>query len=232
MIFTKPLLAATLLRRYKRFLADVRLADGTVLTVHCPNSGSMLGCAAPGIPACLSAADNPKRKYRHTLEMVKPRECWVGINTARSNDLVAEAVGLGLIRELIRCTKMEREVVSSPGTRLDFRFWDGDRPLFMEVKNCTLAEKGNALFPDAVTSRGTRHLRELIALRHQGARAIIFYLVQRTDTERFMPAARIDPLYAATLGTAVQNGVEVLAYQAEVRPESINVTRPLPVVAS
>ncbi len=99
----------------------------------------------------------------------------------------------------------------------------------MEVKNCTLAENHDALFPDAVTSRGTRHLRELVTLRHQGARAIIFYLVQRTDTNRFMPAARIDPIYAATLREAVREGVEVLAYQAEVRPESIQVIRSLPV---
>lgn len=230
MIFPKPLIAATLLRRYKRFLADVRLPDGTVLTVHCPNSGSMLGCAAPGIAACLSESDNPKRKYRHTLEMVKPEECWVGINTARTNDLVEEAFRQGLIEELTGCDKLRREVVSSPGSRLDFQMQEGDRPVFMEVKNCTLAENGNALFPDAVTSRGTRHLRELITLRESGARAIIFYLVQRTDTWRFTTAAHIDPLYAATCAEASKRGVEILAYQAEVTPASILVTGALPVL--
>ncbi|MEJ2691162.1 MAG: DNA/RNA nuclease SfsA, partial [Deltaproteobacteria bacterium] len=199
MIFPKPLIAATLLRRYKRFLADVRLGDGTELTVHCPNSGSMLGCADPGIAARISTSDKPNRKYPHTLEMVKPRECWVGINTSRTNDLVEEAVREGLIRELRHCEKLQREVHSSPETRLDFHFIEEGRQVFMEAKNCTLAENGNALFPDAVTSRGTKHLRELVSLRHQGARSIIFYLVQRMDVERFMAAANIDPTYAAAL---------------------------------
>ena len=230
MNFPKPLIAATLLRRYKRFLADVRLTDGIVLTAHCPNSGSMLGCADPGIAAYLSESDNPKRKYRHTLEMVKPQECWVGINTSRTNDLVEEAVRQGVIKELAHCAKLRREVVSSPGSRLDFQFDERGRTVFMEVKNCTLAEDGTALFPDAVTSRGTKHLRELMALRQKGCRAIIFFLVQRIDTKRFTAAARIDPLYAATLAEAVQTGVEVLAYQAVVTPASINVTQPLPVV--
>lgn len=230
MIFPRPLITATLLRRYKRFLADVRLSDDSVLTVHCPNSGSMLGCATAGIAACLSESDNPKRKYRHTLEMVKPHECWVGINTARTNDLVEEAARQGLIGELAHCKKLRREVVTSPGNRLDFQFDEAGRQVFMEVKNCSLAENGSALFPDAVTSRGTRHLRELMALRQKGARAIIFYLVQRSDTVRFMAAAHIDPLYTATLAEAAKRGVEILAYQAEVTPFSISVTRPLKVV--
>jgi len=228
MLFRQPLQQVTLLRRYKRFLADVRTADGTVLTVHCPNSGSMLGCAAPCIAACISDSGNPKRKYRYTLEMVRPQACWVGINTARTNDLVEEALRCGTISELAGFSDLRREVRTSAGSRLDFELFFGSHRLFLEVKNCSLAKNGHAMFPDAVTSRGTKHLRELMALRKAGFRAVIFFCIQRQDATFFTPAAEIDPVYAASLRQAAEAGVEPLAYRATVSPVEIRIEDPCP----
>jgi len=217
-----------LIRRYKRFLADVERSDGSKLTIHCPNSGSMRSCSAPGSLICFSTSDNPKRKYPHTLEMVKVNGSWVGVNTSLTNALVAEAIAAGTIAELTDIETIQREVRTSEGNRLDLLVIAGGKKCYIEVKNCSLVENDCALFPDAVTSRGTKHLNELARLVEAGYTGIIFYLVQRGDAMRFEPAVTIDPLYAATLVEVYRKGVQILVYQAEVTPESIEVVRSLP----
>ena len=230
MYFTSKLEQAVLIRRYKRFLADVRLPDGSTLTIHCPNSGSMRSCSEPGSLVCFSQSNNPKRKYPHTLEMIHVGATWVGINTSRTNTIVAEAILKGEIAEVIEFDELKREVKTSEGSRLDIMLTAGDHKTYIEVKNCSLVDDGYALFPDAVTARGTKHLNELIRLVKDGHTGIIFYLIQRLDADRFKPAADIDPLYAATLRTAANQGVLVIAYQAAVTPESINVVKRVPVI--
>ncbi len=221
---------ATLLRRYKRFLADVRLPDGNMLTIHCANSGSMRSCSESGSPVCFSTSNNPKRKYPQTLEMVWNGETWIGVNTSRTNSIVAEALADGIIQELVNFDTLQREVNTSQGSRLDILLKTGEKKTYVEVKNCSLVENGIALFPDAVTARGTKHLKELCRLVKQGHRGVIFFLVQRSDAERFSPAMNIDLLYAKTLSSVHALGVEILAYQAQVQPESIEIVRKLPVI--
>ncbi len=221
---------ATLLRRYQRFLVDVRLADGTTTTAHCANTGSMLSCSTPGSPVCLFQATNPKRRYPLGLEMVQVGGTWVGVNTARANALVVEALEAGQISEYAGFDRLRREVTTSPHTRLDLELTVEGRGSFIEVKNCSLAEGGVARFPDAVSARGSRHLAELSRLAATGCDACIFFLVQRLDADRFAPADHIDPAYGQALRRAKAAGVRVLAYQAAVSPVAIEVVRRLPVV--
>lgn len=228
MQFTEPLKPATLIRRYKRFLADLCLPDGRTRTVHCPNSGSMKTCSEPGSPVYYSRSPNPGRTYPHTLEMVASEGTWVGINTGRSNTIVAEALLRGSITEIAPVESLKKEVRTSTGNRLDLVAVSNSVDTYIEVKNCTYVEDRCALFPDAVTARGTKHLQELTRLAQAGRRAVIFFLVQRLDADRFAPAGNIDPLYAETLSTAQAQGVEVLAYQAAVSPTAIDIVRPLP----
>ncbi|BCL62281.1 sugar fermentation stimulation protein [Desulfomarina profundi] len=228
MQFDAPLLPATLIRRYKRFLADVRLENGETLTVHCPNTGTMLSCSTPGSPVRLSISDNPKRKYPHTLEMVRDNGTWVGVNTSRTNKLVIEAIQRGLVPELSPFDAIRAEVKTSAGSRLDLMVSRGEKRTYVEIKNCSLAENGCAMFPDAKTVRGTKHLNELIRLKNEGHQTCIFFLVQRMDADRFSPASHIDPVYGETLMKANREGVQILVYQAEVTPEEITVVRNLP----
>lgn len=228
MQFDPPLLTATLIKRYKRFLADVRLEDGRIITVHCPNTGTMLSCSTPGSPVCLSVSDNPKRKYPHTLEMVKDNDTWVGVNTSRTNTLVVEAVRKGLVPELSPFEDIRTEVKTSAGSRLDLMITRGREKTYVEIKNCSLAQNGCAMFPDAKTERGTKHLNELIRLKKEGHKTCIFFLVQRMDADRFSPASHIDPLYGKTLEEALKEGVLILVYQAEVTPAGINIAGSLP----
>lgn len=229
MEFEAPLQHGTLIRRYKRFLADIRLDDGTEITAHCPNSGSMRSCSEPGSQVCISRSDNPGRKYPLTLEMVHNGKTWIGVNTSRTNQIVAEAIERGQIQELSKFSALKREVKTSAGSRLDLLLETTAGQTYIEVKNCSLAENGVALFPDAVTTRGSKHLRELQRLVKEGHRGIIFFLVQRLDCSSFSPAAAIDPTYSTTLGEVYRSGVEILAYQARVSPESITVVCSLPV---
>ncbi|MFZ5771404.1 MAG: DNA/RNA nuclease SfsA [Thermodesulfobacteriota bacterium] len=225
----KNLLSASLKKRYKRFLADVVLADGSELTVHCPNTGSMRGCLAPGNPVMLSRSDSSARKYPFTLEMIQVHGCWVGINTGRTNHLVREAMENGVITDFGEISRIVPEVRVSAASRLDFLLLRGTEKIYVEVKNCTLVEGGRAMFPDAITSRGTKHLLELAELARGGHGAAIFFCVQRMDGEVFAPAAHIDPLYARTLREIVSQGVRVLAYQALVGPGEIRLTHALPI---
>lgn len=227
MLFTPPLTFGTLIKRYKRFLADIRLEDGSTLTVHCPNTGSMRSCSTPGNPVAISRSNNPKRKYPHTLEMIKEGDCWVGVNTSLTNSLVAEAIESGVISEFANAETLKREVKVSAGSRLDLAIATEGKTTFIEIKNCSMLKDSCAMFPDAVTARGTKHLNELISLHQEGHGACIFFLVQRMDATSFSPARHIDPLYAETLHLAQQAGVQVLAYQADVSPTGINVVNRL-----
>ena len=228
MKFTTPLIHGHLIKRYKRFLADVELPDGEVITVHCPNTGTMLSCSTPGSPVALSVSDNPKRKYPHTLEMVQENSIWIGVNTSRTNGLVADAILDGRVTEFAGVDRIKREVKTSDHTRLDLLLFSGTEEIYVEVKNCSLAENGCAMFPDAVTTRGTKHLNELIRLKSDGKQSCIFFLVQRMDADRFAPASHIDTIYAKTLIEAAAKGVMVLAYQADVNPEAIVIKHSLP----
>ncbi|MBM9606226.1 DNA/RNA nuclease SfsA [Desulfopila inferna] len=228
MIYKNKLIAATLIKRYKRFLADVVLEDGQTSTVYCPNTGSMRGCAVPGSRVYLSRSGNIKRKYPLTLEMIRVEKTWVGVNTGLTNRIVVEALQRGDIAEISEIETIQREVTVSPGSRLDVLVVSGGRKIFIEIKNCTLVEKRVAMFPDAVTARGTRHLLELARLCEQGHEGVIFFLVQRGDAEIFRPAAHIDPLYAEVLRQVCESGVKILVYQAQVEPRGISVLKSLP----
>ena len=229
-----PLVEGHLIRRYKRFLADVGLADGAMVTAHCPNTGSMLGCAEPGARVWLSRSVNPKRKYPLTWELVEvDAGILVGINTARSNTLVREAIEDGVITELFGYSSIRSEVrFGNERSRVDL-FLGGrtHRPCFVEVKNVTAAVSGGvALFPDAVTARGTKHLRELAGVVADGGRAVLCFSVQRQDAEEVRPADNIDPLYGRTLREVLAAGVEAVAYKAEVSTEAIRLRWRIPVV--
>lgn len=228
MIFDSELIPATLVKRYKRFLADVILDDNSAITVYCPNTGSMRSCSTPGSRVYLSRSDNQKRKYPHTLEMIKEGTTWVGVNTSLTNRIVAGAIENGDVAEFLDIDSIRQEVKTSAKTRLDLLLRRGEQKIYVEIKNCSLVENGVAMFPDAVTSRGTKHLRELAELVQQGYGGVIFYLVQRDDAVSFRPAAHIDPVYAEVLTEVLKKGVDVLVYQAKVGLESIRVVRSLP----
>lgn len=225
-----PLTAGTLIRRYKRFLADVLLEDGSSVTVHCPNSGSMKGCAVPGSRVFLSKSDNPGRKYPHTWELVESDGFWAGINTGLPNKLVHEAIVDGTIVELQGYDRIRPEVPYGEQSRIDLLLEGCPGRCFVEVKNVTLVEEGRALFPDAVTTRGQKHLNELMRVVAEGDRGVIFFTVQRGDGDAVSPADLIDPQYGLLLRLALEKGVEALAYRAEVTPAEIRLTERLPVI--
>jgi sugar fermentation stimulation protein A len=229
MIFSPPLLPATLIQRYKRFLADVRLENGRIVTAHCPNSGSMKTCNIPGNPVMISLHDQPRRRLKYTWEMIRINDGWVGINTGSPNKLVAEAIRTGKIIELLNYSDLRREVRISNNSRLDLLLTGSAGHCYVEVKNVTLLEEDQARFPDAVTVRGQKHLQELIKIVKKGDRAVIFFVVQRQDAGMFTPADHIDPDYGRLLRKAVKTGVEILVYQAEVSPSEISISNPLPV---
>jgi sugar fermentation stimulation protein A len=232
MEFDGPLLEGRLIRRYQRFLADVELADGSLITAHTPNTGSMLGCCTPGSRVWLKDSGNPARKYRYGWEVVEAiPEVLVGINTGLSNLLVQEAVERGVVAELQGYTSIRRELrYGEENSRIDLLLEGTIGCCYVEVKNVTLVEDGTALFPDAVSARGTKHLRELAAMVRQGCRAVIFYCVQRSDAGSVSPADAIDPAYGLTLREAVAAGVEPLAYRARVGLDGIRLETGLPVV--
>lgn len=228
------MIPATLIRRYKRFLADVELEDGSVITVHTPNTGSMLGCSDPGCRVWLRDTANPARKYRYSWELTETRNgVMVGVNTGITNALVEAAVRDGTVSELQGYGSIRREVrYGSERSRIDLLLEahaDG-RPCYVEVKNVTTCDPDRfAFFPDAVSARGTKHLRELMGVVAAGGRGVIFFCVQRGDAERVRPADEIDPLYGATLREAIAAGVEAVAYRAEVSPQRIALSERLPV---
>lgn len=232
MKYQPPLKPATLLRRYKRFLADITLANGEEVTIHCPNTGSMKNCIVEGSPCWYSVSDNPKRKYPYTWELATtPSGHLAGINTGLANKLVKEAIENGLVSELSGYDQLRSEVkYGEEKSRIDFLLTgEGRRDCYVEVKSVTLMEEsGQGLFPDAVSQRGSKHLRELMAMVEQGHRAVLFYCVQHTGIERVSPAAQIDPVYAQTLAQAIDAGVEVIAYKARISPEEISLVDAIP----
>ena len=218
--FQPALIHGILQRRYKRFLADVRLADGTQVTAHCPDPGAMGDLASAGLPVALSRNDNPARKLKFTWEMVAVADTWVGIHTNRTNDLVDAALRAGVIPELHGLPTIEREV-SVGSSRLDFRLSGASGPCYVEVKTVTKAVGNAAMFPDSVTTRGQKHLRELISLKAAGHRAIALFCVNRGDCTDFAPADDIDPAYGRLLREASEAGVEVLVYQTNWTPQQV-----------
>lgn len=227
MRFPSPLIPGNLILRYKRFLADVRLRKGRVVTAHCANTGRMTGCKAPGSRVYLSHQGGQHRRLAYTWEMVQVAETWVGINTLYPNRLVAEGIEAGVIRELQGYRRIRHEVRITPHTRLDLCLEGPETLCFVEVKNVTLKVGGAAAFPDAVTERGRKHLRELFRLRKKGHRAVLIFVIQRDDCTQFRPADEIDPEYGRWLRKAAQAGVEILPYAAKVNPREITLTEPL-----
>lgn len=226
-----PLIPGVLVKRYKRFLADIELADGSLITAHCPNSGSMLGCNLPGSPVMVSVSPNPNRKLAHTWELVQFGEYWIGLNTMLPNRLAEEAILDGTITELSSYQTLRREVpYGSERSRIDILLEGGQGRCFVEVKNVTLVQDGLALFPDAVTERGQKHLRELLEVVRSGHRGVLLFTVQRGDGRAVAPADAIDPVYGRLLREAVAGGVEALAYRALVQPEEIRLTERIPVL--
>jgi sugar fermentation stimulation protein A len=230
MQFPQPLERGLLVRRYKRFFAEVALDGGREVLAHCPNPGAMLGLNTPGLPAWVSRADDPKRKLAHTLELVEVDGALVGINTQHPNRIAAEAIAAGLIPELAGYPVIRREVKYGEASRVDLVLEAPGRPAcFVEVKNCHLMRGGRlAEFPDSVTSRGLKHLGELMREARGGARAVMLFIVQRTDCDAFCTAADIDAAYAAGLDAAAQAGVEILCYDCDISPHQIRLNRRLP----
>jgi sugar fermentation stimulation protein A len=224
MLFPSRLIRGTLVRRYKRFLADVRLPSGEMVTAHCTNTGSMLGCNEPGSVVYLSLSPNKGRKLAYTWEMIQIKRTWIGINTFHPNRLVAEAVEAGAIPELCGYQVIRREVKVSARSRLDLCLEGNDGCCYVEVKNVTVSFGGAAAFPDAVSERATKHLKELIRLKRRGHRAAVVFVVQRGDCDHFRPADEIDPEYGRWLRRAVKAGVELLPYVAKVTPKGILLT--------
>ena len=232
MLYSRKLVEGRLIRRYKRFLADIQLPDG-VITAACPNTGSLMGCCEAGSRVWLSESDSATRKYRHTWELIEVGEVMVGINTGLPNALVSEAITNGTIGELSGYAAIRREVAfGEEKSRVDLLLQGaGRKDCYVEVKNVTAAaSKGVALFPDCVSERGSKHLRELMRLKAQGLRPVQLYCVQRGDVKEVRPADGIDHEYGRTLREAIAAGVEVLAYRAEVTTREIRLAERIPVV--
>jgi sugar fermentation stimulation protein A len=236
MRFTAPLVPATLIRRYKRFLADVALPSGEIVTAHCANPGSMIGLAAPGAPVWLSRSDNPKRKLAHSWELVEvdlgSGAELVGINTTNPNALAAEALAAGRIPELAGYGGVRREVKYGRNSRVDFLLEEPGRPpCYLELKNVHLMrQRGLAEFPDAVTKRGAKHLVELAGMAAAGARAVMLFLVQIASAERFALARDIDPAYGAQFDLARAQGVEALARCCRLTRDGIEVAEAIAII--
>ncbi len=230
MNFEKPTLTGTIQNRYKRFFADILPDDGSnVITAHVPNTGSMKTCWAPGWKALLTCHENPKRKLPYTLEMVYNGKTWIGINTFRPNKMALLAIKEGVIKELRGYKKIQTEFTIG-NSRIDLFLDDGPRKAprcYVEIKNVTLAEKKIALFPDAITTRGQKHLKELIKIKEKGDRAVMLFVVQREDVHTFSCADAIDPIYGRLLRQAQTLGVELLAYQCSLSKKSIAIKQSL-----
>ncbi len=228
MRFESALVPARLVRRYKRFLADVVLPNGEEVVAHCANPGSMLGCMPPDARVWLSPNRNPGAKLAWRWELVEIDGALVGINTARTNRIVEAALGARRIGALAGYRTIRREVKYGTASRIDFLL-EGPGRCFLEVKNVTLRRAGEAQFPDAVTLRGRRHLEELARMAASGHRAVMLYLVHRGDCARFALAEDIDPGYAAAFVAAQAQGVEMLACDCHVTTEGVKINRPLPI---
>jgi len=222
------LVQGTLVRRYQRFKADVRLRNNHVVTALCPNTGSMLACSEPGRPVYLSRQNAPHRKLKYTWEIIKMPTSLVGVNTGVPNKLVKESILAGKIPELAGYDRVRSEVPYGRNSRIDLLLEKDNQQCFVEIKNCTMVEDGMACFPDAVTTRGLKHLRELGQQVRQGHRSVMFYLVQRMDAKLFRPADHIDPEYGRGLRKAVKAGVEMLVYDVRIDFTHILINQAVP----
>ena len=230
MVALPPLHPGRLVRRYKRFLADVELDGGEVVTAHCANPGSMKSCAVAGGRVWLSHSDDPRRRLAYSWELARVGGQMIVINTARGNQVVAEALERGAVAELAGAGTVRREVRVGDKSRIDFLLEDGGARTYVEVKSVTLAAgPGIAAFPDSVTERGARHMEELIRLRRAGHRAVLLFCVARTRVARVRPADEIDPTYGRTLRRAARAGVDILAYGCAVGPKRITLRHRLPI---
>ncbi|MFT5048616.1 MAG: sugar fermentation stimulation protein A [Chlamydiales bacterium] len=230
MLIDRPIIEGRLLKRYKRFLADIELPGGETLTAHCPNTGTLLGCTPEGARTILRDSQNPARKLRYTFQTIEIDGTWVTVDTSLANEIVAEAIGAGSVPELTGYAGLRREVRYGTGSRIDILLEDDGRPAcYVEVKSTTLVRDGHASFPDAVTKRGQKHLVELEGVVQAGGRGVIFFCVSRDDVESFGPADDIDPVYGRMLRHAVANGVEAFAYTTLVQPDRVDLGRSLPI---
>lgn len=227
--YAPALESGVLLRRYKRFLADVRFEDGTEMTVHCPNPGSMQGLAEPGNPVRVRDSQNPKRKLRYTLEQVRAGRTWVGVNTQLQNPVVASALARGAVEAWQGFDAIQAEVDDGEGSRLDFRLRGPQGDLWVEVKNTTLRQDGEARFPDAVTARGLKHIHALVDRIEAGDRAGLLFVVSRADASVFRPAYAIDPAYATALAAAQRRGLEIHARQCRIDKRGLTLGQALTV---
>ncbi|ABW67902.1 DNA/RNA nuclease SfsA [Desulfosudis oleivorans] len=231
-VFWPPLIKGTLIKRYKRFLADVRLGNNRMVTAHCPNSGSMKACCEPGRPVYISRQNSPARKLKYTWELIDMPGSLVGVNTGIPNALVRRSIEKGYIHPLKGYDRVTPEVKTSAHTRLDLMLENtktGGR-CYVEVKNCTLVENRTASFPDAVTERGKKHLLELQGLAANGHRCAMVFLIQRMDATTFRPADPIDPAYGRTLREVARSGVELYAYDVNIDLERIIIGRRIKIV--
>lgn len=230
MEFETPLVKGIIQKRYKRFLADIELENGEIITAHTANTGSMKTCWEPGWNVLLSYHDNPKRKLKYSLELTNNGTTWIGVNTSLPNKIAIEGIEKGVVKELQGYTTLKPEAKIGK-SRIDILLSnEGEDPCYVEVKNVTLlGDNGQAIFPDAVSTRGQKHLEELTGLVNDGIRAAMLYVVNREDVNSFAPADHIDPTYGELLRKAAAAGVEILAYQCKLSPKGIKLTKKLPV---
>jgi sugar fermentation stimulation protein A len=220
-----------LIRRFKRFMAEVLLAGGETIIAHCPNSGCMLACSEPGRPVFLSRSENPLRKFPYTLEMIEMPGSLVVVNTLRANTVVRSAIEQGLIPELSGYSRIRAEVPYGAHSRIDLLLQgDTEKPCLVEVKSSTLVEDGVARFPDAVTDRGLKHLKELQKAYCQGYRCMMFFLIQRMDAHAFESARHIDPVYGLALSAARLHGIEVITYDTRISLSGLDLGRRIPII--
>jgi sugar fermentation stimulation protein A len=226
-----PLKKGTLLGRSKRFISEIELDDGEVILAHCPNTGRMLGCSEPGRPVYVSQHDNPRRRMAFTWELIQMETSLVGVNTMNTNRIVRKALESESIPKFARYDTIVSEVKITSKTRIDFMLQGhGLPPWYIEVKNCTLVESGRAMFPDAVSTRGQKHLQELMNLKRAGHNAAVLFLVQRTDARGFSPARHIDREYSSMLVSAREAGVNILVYDVKLDTSRIILNRELPLI--
>ncbi|MBL4854830.1 MAG: DNA/RNA nuclease SfsA [Robiginitomaculum sp.] len=236
MKFSTPLLEGRLISRYKRFFADIELIDGTLVTAHCANTGSMSGLKQAGSRVWISQADNPKRKLKYDWRIVEisqdTKRALVGVHTAWPNKIVEEALRGGNIPELVGYDRLRREVKYGENSRIDFLLENDDKPpCYVEVKSITLSRQpGLAEFPDSPSVRAAKHVNELTNMIGEGARAVMLYVVQRDDCDRFSVASDVDPKYHAALKLAKAAGVQSLCYTCKINPEEITLTRPIQII--
>lgn len=231
MRFSPSLLSGRLIKRYKRFLADIALDSGEVITAHCANPGALLGGTIPGLRVWVSHNPSPSRKLSYSWQIVEMDNTLVGVNTSLPNGIAEEAIRAGQIAELTGYESLKREVKYGQNSRIDLLLTSSNKPpCYVEVKNVHLKRGAGAEFPDSVTTRGTKHLRELETIASQGARAVMLYIIQRNDCRHFTFAADLDPVYAATAAHALSHGVEAFAYLCAVTPEGINLAKPITVI--